>query len=198
MPPFFISGVIHPRLVVVLLLGIDELPALDPSLTDVYVPCLAFWCLCINVKFPSTFEQHCNVDFIGFISSFLSRCCSVFLSTVSIDCDYMYLPHSSPCLPLLFQCVLISNVCGFADGFMKRWKETGTDSVVFRDGWWLVRLVITIASFWHESVCKDTNVHCGSLEHFKNKINRMLTMFTFHKEPVLKSVCILHTFIQRA
>lgn len=51
-PPLFISGVIHPFLVVVLLLGGDELPALVFSLTKVYVPCLAFWCLCINVKLP--------------------------------------------------------------------------------------------------------------------------------------------------
>lgn len=46
-------------------------------------------------------------------------------------------------------------------------KETGKDSVVFRDGWWLVWLVIIIASFWHKYVCKDTNVHCGRWEHFK-------------------------------
>lgn len=59
----------------------------------------------------------------------------------------------------------------FADGFMKKTmekkKETGEDSMVCRDGWWLVWLVITIASFWHEYVCKDTNVHCGRWEHFK-------------------------------
>lgn len=97
-PPLFISGVIHPFLMVVLLLGSDELPALDPSLAKVYVPRLAFWCLCINVKFPSTLEQHCNVYFIGFISSFFRRgvvpfsLCCVFSP---IDCDDMYLPHSS-------------------------------------------------------------------------------------------------------
>lgn len=72
-PPFIISGVFHPFLMVVLLLGSDELPSLDPSLTKVCVPRLAFWCLCINVKFPPTLEQHCNVCFIAFISSFKSR-----------------------------------------------------------------------------------------------------------------------------
>lgn len=49
----------------------------------------------------------------------------------------------------------------------KKKKETGKDSMVCRDGWWLVWLVITISSFWHEYVCKDTNVHCGRWEHFK-------------------------------
>lgn len=121
-PPLFISGVIHPFLMVVLLQHSDELPALDPSLTKVYVPCLAFWCLCINVKLPPTCEQHCNVNFIGFISFFVKVlfCFPLYCVFSPIDCDDMYLPHSSSPLPLFFQCVLISNVCGFADGFMKK------------------------------------------------------------------------------
>lgn len=133
-----------------------------------------FLVLVYKCKALPTLEQHCNVYFIGFISSFFSsRCCSVFLYTVSfllltvMTCICLIPPPPSP----FFQCVLISNVCGFADGFMKKTsgqkKETGKDSVVFRDGWWSVWLVITIVSFWHEYVCKDTNVQCGRWEHFK-------------------------------
>lgn len=129
-PPFIISGVIHPFLIVVLLLGSDALPALDLSLTSL---CTMFGFLVLVYKckappsHPPTLEQHCNVYFIGFISSFFSsRCCSVLLYSVflsPVDCDDMYLPHSSSPAPPFSQCVLISNVCGFADGFMKKTME---------------------------------------------------------------------------
>lgn len=81
----FFSGVSHPYLIVVLPMGSDELPALDLSLTQVYVPCLAFWCFCINVKPPNpNLEQHCNVYFIGFISSFFHQSVVLFFSILCL------------------------------------------------------------------------------------------------------------------
>lgn len=150
MPPLLISGVIHPFLMVVLLLGSDELPALDPRLTKVYVPCLAFWCLCINVKFPPPSNN--TVMFISLVlyPLYFVKVLFCFLYTVSfllltvMTCICLIPP---PSLPDFFQCVLISNVCGFADGFMKKTRGKKKKSVVFRDGWWLVWLVITIAFF---------------------------------------------------
>lgn len=82
-PPFIISGVIHPFLVVVLLLGSDELPALDLSLTSL---CTMFGFLVLVYKckappsHPPTLEQHCNVYFIGFISSFFHQGVVLFCS----------------------------------------------------------------------------------------------------------------------
>lgn len=174
-PPLFILGVIHPFLMVVLILGSDELPSLDLSLTKVYVPCLAFWCLCINVKLPNP-EQHCNVYFIGFISSFVLQGVVLFLS---ISCLFSYwlwwhvfassllLSSSAP----VSQCVLISNVCGFADGFMKktRGQKKKPATIVWcleMGGGWSSWSLPSLP-FWHEYVCKDTNVHCGRWEHFK-------------------------------
>lgn len=100
-PPLFISGVTHPFLMVVLLQHSDELPALDPSLTKVYVPCLAFWCLCINVKLPPPVNN--TVMLISLVLYlFLSRCCSVFLYTVSfllltvMTCICLIPPPPSP------------------------------------------------------------------------------------------------------
>lgn len=121
-PPLFISRVIHPFLMVVLLQHSDELPALDPSLTKVYVPCLAFWCLCINVKLPPPVN---NTVMLISLVLYLFFCQGVVLFS-SILCLFSYwlwwhvfasflLPP-----PPFFQCVLISNVCGFADGFMKK------------------------------------------------------------------------------
>lgn len=67
-----------------------------------------------------------------------------FLLLTVMTCICLIPPPLSP----LFQCVLISDVCGFADGFMKKTRgQKKKASVVFRDGWWLVWLVITIASF---------------------------------------------------
>lgn len=68
----------------------------------------------------------------------------------------------------------------------KKKKETGKDSMVCRDGWWLVWLVITISSFWHEYVCKDTNVHCGRWEHFK--IEKLKKIGCWPYQHIMKSV----------
>lgn len=68
------------------LLGSDELPSLDSSF-NVYVPCLAFWCLCINVKFHT-------VMFVlfGFYILFLAKvmfCFPLYCVFSSADCDDM-------------------------------------------------------------------------------------------------------------
>lgn len=102
-----------------------------------------------------------------------------------------------PASPPFSQCVLISNVCGFCWWFYEKdngkKKETGEDSMVCRDGWWLVWLVITIASFWHEYVCKDTNVHCGRWEHFKiEKLKKKKGCWPY--QHIMKSVFFVHSF----
>ncbi len=166
-----LSGVVCPFLMVVLLLHSEELPALDLSLTSL---CTMFGFLVLVYKCKAPPPLNNTVMFISLVLYLLFLRQGVVLFS-SILCLFLYwlwwhvfasflLPP-----PPFFQCVLISNVCGFADGFMKKRtkKETAKDSAVFRDGWWLVWLVITIASFWHEYVCKDTKVHCGRWEHFK-------------------------------
>lgn len=166
-----------------LIKGSEDFTTLDPGLTKVYVPCLAFWCLRINkvVKFPFP-KQHCNVFSLVLYLFFVMAlfCFSLYCVFSPTDCDDMHLPHFS-FLPAFYHCVIISNVCDFADGFMKKDKKKRRD----RRGscgvqrWVVVDLVvIIIASFWHEYVCKDTIVLRERWEHFKieNKIKRMLTV----------------------
>lgn len=67
-----------------------------------------FLVLVYKCKAPPTLEQHCNVYFIGFISSFFVKvlfCFPLYCVFSPIDCDDMYLPHSSSPLPLFSVCI---------------------------------------------------------------------------------------------
>lgn len=103
--------------------GSDEFPALDLMFNKGLCTVFGFLVLLYKCKGPPW--QHCNVYFIGFISSFFTKCCFVFslycvflLLTVMTCICFIPPPHAP-----VFQCVLISNVCGFDDGFMKKDKR---------------------------------------------------------------------------
>ncbi len=149
-----------------------------------------FLVLVYKCKALPTLEQHCNVYFIGFISSFFSsRCCSVFLYTVSfllltvMTCICLIPPPPSP----FFQCVLISNVCGFADGFMKKTSGQKKETKIAwclemgggRSGWSLPSFPFDMNTYVKTLMF---SVEDGSISRSKNKIKRMLTLSTYHEK----------------
>ena len=122
---------------------------------------------------------------------FYFRQCVVLFSLLcvfSIDCDDMYLPHSSSSSPPpFFQCVLISTVCGFADGFMKKRKEKKNNKqakivwcLELDGGWsgWLLPSLPVDVDLYVKTL--TFIVEDGSVSRLKNKLNRMLTLSTYH------------------